>query len=117
MSWKAVFENPLATILPVLFRAEKSGKFKGEVTAVFPTLPGTDAYDFTVYAHVGQHSIGTRAWYWTTRPAKPEEYAPLLQELRSIYESDPEQPIKLKVAHRITSDMDSERKKNLTSFR
>jgi hypothetical protein len=119
MSWKAVFENPMVPSLPVLFRAEKSGQFKGDVTAVFPTLPGTNAYDFTVYAHVGQHGTGTMGWYYTTRPAKPEEYASLLRELRGIYESEQlsEPPVKLRVVQRITQDMERERKKNLTGFR
>lgn len=98
-------------VLPVLFRAEKSGDFKGEVTAVFPTLPGTDAHDFTIYAHVGQHSTGSRGWYQNTRPAKPSEYAALLRELRRIYESDllPGEPVELKIVHRISYEMDKAR--------
>lgn len=75
--------------LPVIFRAERSGPFKGEVTAVFPTLPGTSALDFTVYAHVGQHSTGTRGWYASTRPATEAESFDLLRELRGIYETRP----------------------------
>lgn len=70
--------------VPVIFRAEKSGDFKGEVTAVFPTLPGTnDANTFTTYAHVGQHGTGSRGWYKTTRPATAEELEPLRRELRA----------------------------------
>lgn len=115
MSWKAVFENPVLETLPVLFRAEKSGQFKGHVTAVFPTLPGTGAYDFTTYAHVGQHGTGTMGWYYTTRPAKPEEYAALLRELQGIYEMG-EGAVKLRVVPRITQDMERQRKKNLTSY-
>lgn len=70
--------------VPVIFRAEKSGDFKGEVTACFPTLPGTnDANTFTTYAHVGQHGTGSRDWYKSTRPATPEEIEPLRRELTS----------------------------------
>lgn len=70
----------------VIFRKEKSGQFKGYVTAVFP-----DTYDkrrgtFDTYAHVGQHSEGSLAWYQATIAAKPEEYAELLKELRSVYD-------------------------------
>ena len=45
--------------LPVIFRAEKDGG--GEVTAVFPTVPGTSELGtFTVYARVGQHGVGNK---------------------------------------------------------
>lgn len=67
-----------------IFRADRAGQFKGHVTAVFPELPGTSAYDMTCYAHVGQHSSCTKEWYATTRPATYEEYAPLLAELVQI---------------------------------
>lgn len=67
--------------LPVIFRAERSGAFKGDITAVFPTLE-------TCYAHIGQHSGYSLDWYYSTRPAKPAEYASLLAEVRSIYERD-----------------------------
>ena len=114
MSWQKLFENPTTPIFPVLFRAEKSGQFKNHITAVFPTLPGTSARDFTTYAHVGQHGIGTYQWYWRTRPATLEEYSALLRELRLIYEEDKD--LKLKVVHRITQDMARERAKNLTRY-
>lgn len=77
-----------AEVLPVIFRAERSGDFKGDVTAVFPTLPHDPAGRFfTVYAHVGQHGAGCLGWYQGTRAAKPEEYVDLLAELRAIYET------------------------------
>jgi hypothetical protein len=70
---------------PVLFRVEKKGDFKGHLTAVFPTIPGTnDPYTFTVYAHVGQHSSGSHGWYVGTRAATEAEYAGLAQELERI---------------------------------
>lgn len=89
--------------LPVIFRAERSGPFKGQVTAVFPTLPfGLTNIPLTTYAHVGQHSGGSLDWYYSTRPAKPHEYAALLDELRAIYERQPD-AVELVVYQRMTS--------------
>lgn len=97
--------------LPIIFRAERCGDFKGDVTAVFPTL----AHDyagryFTVYAHVGQHGGGSLDWYRSTRPALPDEYADLLAELRGIYETRPAafpetygEPVKLELCQRMTA--------------
>lgn len=97
-------------VLPVIFRAEKSGDHKGEVTAVFPTLPWTGPRDFTVYAHLGQHGAGTLGWYQQrTRAAKPAEYSSLLRELRQIYEQGPDK-VQLKVYSRFTREMDDERR-------
>lgn len=81
----------------VIFRAERSGDFKGEVTAVFPDRhewPG-----MVCYAHIGQHGRCDSLWYRTTRPAKPEEYADLLAELRAIYETGPD-AVRLVIAKR-----------------
>lgn len=72
-----------AESVPVIFRAEKSGTFKNEVTAIFPTLAGTGPGDVTIYARVGQHSTGSRGWYRETRAATPDEYAALKRELES----------------------------------
>lgn len=74
---------------PVLFRAERHGKFKGDVTAVFPDQPGTHCVStMTCYVHVGQHSSCSMDWYHTTRKAKPEEYRELLAELQQIYDGE-----------------------------
>lgn len=70
--------------VPVIFRAERSGDYAGVVTAVFPTLPGTDDSDVTIYARVGQHGTGARGWYRETRQATDAEAAPLRAELESI---------------------------------
>jgi len=83
--------------VPVLFRAETipestrshlgatlTDPARVEVTAVFPTLPGTDWADVTIYAHIGQHGTGSRGWYRETRKATDAEAAPLRQELESI---------------------------------
>lgn len=97
--------------LPIIFRASPGGDFKGDVTAVFPTLADDYAGQrFTVYAHVGQHSGGALDWYNSTRPARPAEYADLLAELRGIYETRPAafpetygEPVKLELCQRMTA--------------
>lgn len=66
----------------VLFRAERSGPYKGSVTAVFPYLEESHGL-VTCYAHVGQHGACSRGWYRGTRPATPNEYADLKAELES----------------------------------
>lgn len=75
------------TQIPVLFRAERSGQFKNELTAVFPTLPANPGM-MVCYAHIGQHTEGSVGWYNGTRAAKPSEYESLLRELRGIYDTD-----------------------------
>jgi hypothetical protein len=66
----------------VVFRAWPDG----EVVAVFPTLPGTPrADDCLIYAHVGQHgSADCAGLTGMTRPARPEQYEGLLEELRTV---------------------------------
>lgn len=103
--------------LPVIFRAERAGEFAGTVTAVFPTLP--DDYlgqKFTVYATIGQHGGACLDWYKATRPARPDEFADLLQELRQIYESAPAAcpdiygpPVELTTRRRISGAMNATR--------
>jgi hypothetical protein len=71
-------------ILRVLFRVERGQPF--EVTALFDDVAFVDDMGgLIVYAHVGQHSTASNAWYNQTRRARPAEYHSLLQELRSIY--------------------------------
>jgi hypothetical protein len=80
-----------APALTVMFRTDRSGPFKGDVTAVFPTLPSDYAGRyFTVYAHLGQHGSGSAEWLRSTRPATDAEAADLLAELRGIYETGPD---------------------------
>lgn len=89
--------------LPVIFRAERTKD--GDVTAVFPTLVADVAGRyFTVYAHIGQHSGGSFTWYSSTRPARPDEYADLLDELQRIYGRGDE-PCELVVYKRYTSQL------------
>jgi hypothetical protein len=72
--------------LPVIFRKDRNKR--GEVTAVFPTLPADYlGHMLTCYAHIGQHASCSWEWFRdrTHRPATPDEYADLLAELHSIY--------------------------------
>jgi hypothetical protein len=91
--------------VPVIFRAEKSGDYKGHVTAVFPTLPGTSDSDVTIYAHNGQHGTGAREWYNGTRAATEAESASLKRELESAPFEYSLQPVK-----RWTQRHDAERR-------
>lgn len=82
--------------LPVIFRRDRR-KRDAQITAVFPTLPANRDGNMTCYAHIGQHGACSLAWYHDkTRPAAPDEYAPLLAELRQIYEEGAE-PVRLEV--------------------
>lgn len=77
-------------MMRVIFRTERSGDFAGEVTAVFPDLYGWHGH-LSCYSAIGQHSAACEHWYQNrTRPATEAEYAPLLAELRSIYETGPD---------------------------
>ena len=99
--------------LPVLFRRPRGkAAFENDgVTAVFPTLPGVNAYDMTCYAHVGQHGACNMGWYYSTRPATPAEYADLMDELIRIY-STGEDAVTLQPVSRITRTMVRERRNN-----
>jgi len=71
-------------ITPVLFRIDRIGDFKGGLTAIFPCDPSDlQGNGMSCFAHVGQHSGCTLAWFHTTRAAIPEEYAALRRELES----------------------------------
>ena len=70
----------------VIFRADHDGAW---ITAVFPDESWNRAETLTTcYTHMGQHGGCDRGWYQTTRPATPEEYAPLLRELCQIGYTD-----------------------------
>lgn len=68
--------------IPVAFRIHQ-----GDVTAILPTLP-SNYRNCLCYAHVGQHGESSFEWYASTKAATPEQYAPLLSELRQKYETD-----------------------------
>ncbi len=82
-----------------------------EVTAVFPSIPATrDPLMFLSYAHIGQHGAAHRDWVrYNTRPATRAEYAPLLKELRAIYESGELPTDKLRVVKKRTRTHDRAR--------
>lgn len=102
-------------LLPVIFRAERSGDFKGTVTAVFPTLAGSyDPATASCYAHIGQHGSCGPEWYRGTRAATEAEAADLLAELRRIYERDDDRDaVRLDVVKRWTRHHDAARRAEL----
>src|SRR5262245_51295077 len=103
--------------LPVVFRVDTRKKQNNALSAWFPTLPGTrDPETRQTYEHVGQHGSGHMRWYREcTRPATPDEYAPLLAELRGIYECDPS-PFELVVVARMTDYMRDEYNDNVSGL-
>jgi hypothetical protein len=80
--------------LPVIFR-----KYQGEITAYFPTDKWNKSGDITCYAHVGQHGGASPIWLSKGKRATETDYAPLLAELRGIYETG-EDAVTLKVYKR-----------------
>lgn len=90
--------------LPIIFRTEPDDREAGLV-AIFPTLcEGYAGYHMRCYAHVGQHGSASLDYYRDTVPARPDEYAALLRELRDIY-SRPDDPeaVELVVCQRISA--------------
>ena len=79
----------------VIYRAEKDG----EIVAVLPDEPANRGR-LVCYSHVGQHGECCFEWYRATRPAKPEEYQALHEELINIY-SVGEEPVRLDIRKRI----------------
>lgn len=73
-------------------------KFKdGEVIALFcDTANDCNPGCVMSYMHVGQHSEASRNLGQNLRLASPEEYAPLLRELRAIYK-----PVVVRPVHRL----------------
>ena len=66
----------------VIFRTWKR---TGEVIALFPEIPHDRAGDFCLsYMHTGQHGAASPCLDWITRPATPDESAPLRRELEGI---------------------------------
>jgi hypothetical protein len=89
---------------PILFRADRSGDFKGVVTAVFPTIAAdVSGNQMTCYSHIGQHSGCSLGWYHSTRAATPQEYRDLLKELQAIGYDD------LRIVKRISRAMREKR--------
>lgn len=97
--------------LDVIFRADR--KKEPDVTAVFPSLCGSDEYDMTCYEHVGQHGSCEQGYINRTRLAKPHEYADLLTELQRIYAPE----YVLRVCKRITRRHRAKRKAEMQRMR
>ena len=76
---KRLLENIQTEKTKVIFR-----KFPdGEVIALFPELPGdSDILNCLNYMHIGQHGNGEALLIG--KPAKPEEYKELFDELTAI---------------------------------
>lgn len=89
----------------VIFRAD-GPKSDPSITAVFPCeVADVQGRYMSCYAHIGQHSGCGMEWYRATRPATPEQYADLLEELRH-YGSGQDRPYSnLRIAQRVTPEM------------
>ena len=92
--------------IEVMFRKYRDKS--AEILAVFPYEAHDRECRFaSCYAHIGQHGGAQMAHVLTaTRPAKPEEYAELYEELQGIYERStfPRCPIfKLRIIKRRSS--------------
>ena len=65
----------------VTFRKEKDGG----ILAVFEGHWSITNRELASYAHIGQHGPCSYDYYVNkTAPAQPEEYAPLLEELKKV---------------------------------
>ena len=66
----------------VIFRAWIYGN---EIIALFPEIAGdTTGYNCQSYMHVGQHGAASPNIIQDTRPARPDEYKKLYEELTEI---------------------------------
>ena len=60
--------------------------YDGEIIAVFPYCWNKESLNLRCYAHIGQHGPCELDFYRNcTKPAKPDEYAELYEELKTIY--------------------------------
>ena len=70
----------------IVFRIHKK---EGYLTAVFFDQFADLKGNLTCYAHIGQHGSCCPLWlYHDTRPATPEEYRTLLNELTGVYHDE-----------------------------
>lgn len=65
----------------VSFRESTDKEFKGEITAVFLSIPAEDGM-LSCYSHDGRHGLCQPDWVRKTKPAR--SYAELRRELESI---------------------------------
>ena len=66
--------------IKVIFR-----KVDSEIIAFFPELPAKYTCIMS-YMHIGQHCEASLSFYHDSKVATMEEYMPLLEELRGIYD-------------------------------
>lgn len=80
----------------VIFRVDNTKDFKGTIYALFPYIQGTNRFGSVLtYQHLGQHSAADyNHCIKTSKPAKPEQYKDLFNELVQQGYDD------LKVVHR-----------------
>lgn len=108
-------DKPDREVIPVIFRLESASRGVKSPLAIFPTLPGThDPFSATCYAHIGQHGTTCQGYAASLKAARPDQYAPLLAELRRIYEEGDE-PVYLAVTTRWTRHHDKARRAALAA--
>jgi hypothetical protein len=57
-----------------------------DVIALFPEIPGSNPWLCLCYQHIGQHGDADVNLVYDTKPANPDEYKDLHEELQSIYD-------------------------------
>ena len=67
--------------IKVLFRKTKDG----EIIAFFPEMTANYGKMMS-YMHIGQHGEASIEFYWETKKAAEDEYRPLLEEMKAIYD-------------------------------
>lgn len=67
----------------VVFRASR--RKNPEISAVLIGQQGSPTAPLCVWDSQSGHGSGSRGWYYTTRPAKPDEYAAELAKLARQY--------------------------------
>lgn len=83
----------------VIFRKAKNPyTHEYEVIAFFPECE-VNYGKVLSYMHIGQHSEASIEFYWNTKKATTEEYKPLLEELKAIYD-DCELVVKQKINYK-----------------
>jgi hypothetical protein len=87
---------------PIIFRKAGNRKDGFEILAVFP-YGSANIGNLVCYAHLGQHSECALQYYNESKPAKPQEYAGLLIELRGIYETG-DDAVELAIKQRLPHD-------------
>ncbi len=71
---------------PVIFKMERNHGADATPVAFFPAEPWSANVhnECACYAHLGQHGAAAIDYAASLPPATPEQYAPLLAELRAI---------------------------------